>query len=133
MPKNQNTSRTLWQPTITAGAPWTRGPWTIGPPPDGHCRIYSPHESHAIACTYGPDLNGIGTCRLTGPKNAADAALISEAPLLAEIAARLIAWEAKGGQFPDAKTPGAWHLLVALTLAKDAFDRIIETTCKEGK
>jgi hypothetical protein len=39
---------------------------------------------HAIARTYGPDLNGIGVCDLTGPKNAADARLIAAAPELLE-------------------------------------------------
>ena len=119
-------TRATWEPGVTAGAPWTKGPWTTGAPPDGHCRIYAPGETHAIARTYGPNLNGIGICQLTGPQNIADAALISEAPILAEIAARLIAWEAEaGGHIP--KTPGAWHLLVALNLAKNSIDRVIES------
>jgi hypothetical protein len=62
------------------GTPWTPGPWTTGPAPHGHCRIYSEAETHAIARTYGPELNGIGICSLTGPQNAADAALIALAP-----------------------------------------------------
>lgn len=67
------------------GTPWTPGPWTTGPAPHGHCRIYSEAETHAIARTYGPELNGIGICSLTGLQNAADAALIALAPEMAEI------------------------------------------------
>lgn len=58
----------------------TPGPWVIGKKPDAHCRIYAPSETHAIARTYGPDLNGIGVCALTGPLNEADARLIAAAP-----------------------------------------------------
>ena len=65
--------------------PWTPGPWTTGPAPHGHCRIYSAAETHAITRTYGPELNGIGICSLTGPQNAADAALIALAPEMVNI------------------------------------------------
>jgi hypothetical protein len=51
----------------------TPGPWYVGKTIDSDCRIYSPAGTHAIARTYGPDLNGIGVCRLTGPENRADA------------------------------------------------------------
>ena len=65
--------------------PWTQGPWGIGPKPLGHCRIYAPSEVHAIARTYGPTLNNVGVCQLTGPRNYADAALISLAPAMADV------------------------------------------------
>lgn len=71
------------------GTPWTPGPWTTGPAPHGHCRIYSIAETHAIARTYGTELNGIPTCELTGPQNAADAALIAEAPQMAQVCIKL--------------------------------------------
>ncbi len=58
----------------------TPGPWEVGPAPYGDCRIYAPSEVHAIAKTYGPDLNGIGVCALTGPMNKSDARLIAAAP-----------------------------------------------------
>lgn len=62
----------------------TPGPWTVGPKPYYHCRIYASSENHAIARTYGPELNGIGVCSLTGPQNEADARLIAAAPDLLE-------------------------------------------------
>jgi hypothetical protein len=62
----------------------TPGPWEVGPAPHGDCRIYATSEDHAIARTYGPDLNGIGVCALTGPMNRADAFLIAAAPDLLE-------------------------------------------------
>jgi hypothetical protein len=58
----------------------TPGPWEVGNAPYSDCRIYAPSEVHAIAKTYGPDLNGIGVCALTGPMNRADARLIAAAP-----------------------------------------------------
>lgn len=58
----------------------TPGPWRVGKTKEGDCRIYSDSCMHAIARTYGPDLNGIGVCALTGPKNKADARLIAAAP-----------------------------------------------------
>ena len=58
----------------------TPGPWEIGNAPHSDCRIYAPSEDHAIAKTYGPDLNGIGVCALTGPINRADARLIAASP-----------------------------------------------------
>lgn len=60
----------------------TPGPWFTLKKPHGHCRIFAPSEGHAIARTYGPELNGIGVCSLTGPQNEADARLISAAPCL---------------------------------------------------
>ena len=64
----------------------TAGPWHVGVAPHGDCRIYSGSESHAIARTYWPELNGIGVCDLTGPMNRADARLIAAAPdLLASL------------------------------------------------
>ena len=63
----------------------TPGPWHVGFGSGGDCRIYSDAESHAIARTYGPDLNGIGLCELTGPKNRADARLIAAAPEMLEV------------------------------------------------
>lgn len=56
---------------------FTKGPWRVG-----HfekCRIYA-GAGHSIARTYGPELNGIGVCSLTGPMNRADAQLIAAAP-----------------------------------------------------
>jgi hypothetical protein len=64
-------------------------PWTTGPALHGHCRIYSEAETHAIARTYGPEFNGIGICSLTGPQNAADAALIALAPEMANVMLKL--------------------------------------------
>lgn len=60
----------------------TPGPWFTGKKPHGHCRIYAQSEAHAIARTYGPELNGIGVCSLTGPEKEADAKLIAAAPEL---------------------------------------------------
>ena len=118
-----------WRPSITADAPWTQGPWNVGPKPHGHCRIYAAGETHAIARTYGPELNGIGVCELTGPKNHADAIAISELPILLEIAAQLQAFEAAAGDyFP--KGPGAFHLLCAVKLSGGVFDRIISAMGK---
>jgi len=57
----------------------TPGPWRVGRA-GNECRIYSPADEHAIARTYGLNLNGIGVCELTGPKNKADAELIAAAP-----------------------------------------------------
>lgn len=62
----------------------TPGPWRTGKVPHGDCRVYSDSHEHAIARTYGPDLNGIGVCQLTGPTNKADALLIAAAPELLE-------------------------------------------------
>ena len=122
MPKQDDAT---WKPKITAGAPWTKGPWATGPHPHGHCRISAPGEPHAIARTYGPDLNGIGVCELTGPKNAADAALICEAPVLAEVAALVFSWaEQNKHQIP--RGPGEFDLLTAIHLATGAIERIIE-------
>lgn len=116
-----------WKPSITADAPWTPGPWTVGQKPHGHCRIYAARETHAIARTYGTELNGVGVCELTGPKNHADAIAISELPVLLEIAARLQAFEAAvGDNFPQCA--GAYNLLVAVKLSDGVFDRIILAT-----
>ena len=116
-----------WTPTITKGAPWTPGPWKLGQAPHGHRRIYASQETHAIARTYGQELNGIGVCELTGPKNQADAVAISELPVLLEIAARLQAFmAARGNELPRGK--GEFDLLVAVKLSGDVFDRIIEAT-----
>ena len=60
----------------------TPGPWKVDSAPHGDRRIYAPSEVHAIAITYGPDLNGIGICALTGPMNKLDARLIAAAPEL---------------------------------------------------
>ena len=61
----------------------TPGPWRVGVTEDSDCRIYADaYPDHAIARTYGQDLNGIGICQLTGPKNKADARLIAAAPEL---------------------------------------------------
>ena len=68
----------------------TPGPWCVGQYPDAHCRIYAPKETHAIARTYGPELNGIGVCRLTGQQNAADAVLIAAAPELLDVLRAII-------------------------------------------
>ena len=81
-----NTQQTTLEIT---GTPWTPGPWHVGPSPTGNCRIYSKSETHAIARTYGPDLNSIPTCELTGPNNAADAALIALAPEMANVCIKL--------------------------------------------
>ena len=66
----------------------TEGPWRVGVTEDSACRIYADeYPDHAIARTYGQDLNGIGICQLTGPQNRADARLIAAAPeLLAALA-----------------------------------------------
>ena len=62
----------------------TPGPWYVGR--QGNlCRIYAEGEPHAIARTYGPGLNGIGVCELTGPRSVADARLIAAAPELLEV------------------------------------------------
>lgn len=74
---------------LTAAAPWTKGPWITGPAPHGHCRIYSADETHAIARTYSPVLNGIAVCQLTDHQHAANARLISLAPEIAEAIAAL--------------------------------------------
>ena len=68
----------------------TAGPWHVGVAPHGDCRIYSGSESHAIARTYGPELNGIGVCDLTGPMNRADARLIAAAPDLLALLIELV-------------------------------------------
>ena len=60
----------------------TPGPWSVGRFTGSDCRIYADPDQHAIARTYGPDLNGIGVCELTGPKNKADARLIAAAPTM---------------------------------------------------
>ena len=60
----------------------TKGPWHVG---NGcRCRIYSPDDGHAIARTYGEELNGIGVCELTGGENEADARLIAQSPAMLE-------------------------------------------------
>ena len=93
--------------------------------PHGHCRIYAASETHAIARTYGPELNGIGVCELTGPENHADAIVISKLPILLEIAAQLQAFEAaSGGSYPECR--GAFNLLVAVKLSGSVYDEIIE-------
>lgn len=68
----------------TKNAPWTPGPWETGPQPNGVCRIYAPSEVHAICRTYGPDVNGVATCALGSPRDAANAKLIALSPMLAE-------------------------------------------------
>ena len=74
---------------------YTPGPWRVGQTNHGGCRIYSDSHEHAIARTYGHDLNGIGVCSLTGPENKADALLIAAAPeLLAAL--ELMMFDAQG-------------------------------------
>lgn len=75
---------------LSEGQNYTPGPWYVGFPPYGNCRIYSRAENHAIAKTYGPGLNEIGVGELTGPKNAADAVLISAAPELLQALIRMV-------------------------------------------
>lgn len=70
----------------------TPGPWAVGPAPHADCRIYATSETHAIARTYGPELNDIGVCALTGPQNKADARLIAAAPELLEALVELRDW-----------------------------------------
>ena len=59
----------------------TPGPWRVGR--GSKNRIYAPYhvqpDGHAIARTYGSELNGIGVADLTGPVNIADAAYIAAA------------------------------------------------------
>lgn len=59
----------------------TPGPWRVGR--GSKSRIYAPYhvqpDGHAIARTYGSELNGIGVADLTGPVNIADAAYIAAA------------------------------------------------------
>lgn len=83
--KRKITTADLDKPFGALRLPWSVGPWTTGAGPSGHCRIYSPSETHAIARTYGNELNGIGVCELTGPKNHGDAVLISQAPAMAVV------------------------------------------------
>lgn len=77
-----NGSAILGRPGKQSIAEHTPGPWHTGQSTGSDCRIYAPTENHAIARTYGPELNGIGVCALTGPKNKADARLIAAAPEL---------------------------------------------------
>lgn len=112
------------------GTPWTPGPWTTGPAPHGHCRIYSEAETHAIARTYGPELNGIGICSLTGPQNAADAALIALAPEMVEILLKLKA--ALTLDQEDAESCKAMTALItdAMCEASELIDRLVAATAK---
>ena len=59
----------------------TPGPWRVGR--GSKSRVYAPYhvqpDGHAIARTYGSELNGIGVADLTGPVNIADAAYIAAA------------------------------------------------------
>lgn len=112
------------------GTPWTPGPWTTGPAPHGHCRIYSEAETHAIARTYGPELNGIGICSLTGPQNAADAALIALAPEMANVMLKL-----KAALTLDQEHPESCQMLTALLTdamceATELIDRLVVATAK---
>lgn len=112
------------------GTPWTPGPWTTGPAPHGHCRIYSEAETHAIARTYGPELNGIGICSLTGPQNAADAALIALAPEMANVLLKL-----KAALTLDQEHTESCQMLTALITdamceAAELIDRLAEATTK---
>lgn len=112
------------------GTPWTPGPWTTGPAPHGHCRIYSEAETHAIARTYGPELNGIGICSLTGPQNAADAALIALAPEMVEILLKL-----KAALTLDQESSENCQAITALITdamceASELIDRLVATTAK---
>lgn len=110
------------------GTPWTPGPWTTGPAPHGHCRIYSEAETHAIARTYGPELNGIGICSLTGPQNAADAALIALAPEMANVMLKL-----KAALTLDQEHTESYQMLTALLTdamceATELLDRLAAAT-----
>lgn len=112
------------------GTPWTPGPWTTGPAPHGHCRIYSEAETHAIARTYGPELNGIGICSLTGPQNAADAALIALAPEMANVMLKL-----KAALTLDQEHTESCQMLTALLTdamceATELIDRLVAATAK---
>ena len=69
----------------------TPGPWHVGGTEHSKCRIYSHEESHAIARTYGPYLDGVPVAELTGPKNVADARLIASAPDLLKALKGLVA------------------------------------------
>ena len=90
----------------------TPGPWSTGHGKAGQCRIYADSEMHAIARTYGPDLNGIGLCELTGPKNIADARLIAAAPDL------LDALQSFPGFTDDAAIGDAWLEKMRAAIAK---------------
>ncbi len=52
----------------------TPGDWSTN-----GCRIYAASEGHAVARTYGPEVNGIGVAGLTGSQNRADAEFIAHA------------------------------------------------------
>lgn len=97
----------------------TPGPWSIGKPPHGHCRIYAPGNNHAIARTYGPDLNGIGVCALTGPTNAADALLIAQAPAMFEVVLDIIsmALAIESGECSQVDQDPFWPHIVAGAMA----------------
>jgi hypothetical protein len=112
------------------GTPWTPGPWTTGPAPHGHCRIYSEAETHAIARTYGPELNGIGICSLTGPQNAADAALIALAPEMVNVMLKL-----KAALTLDQENAESCNAITALITdamceASELIDRLVAATAK---
>lgn len=86
------------------------------------CRIYAPTENHAIARTYGPELNGIGVCSLTGPKNKADARLIAAAPEL------LAALELLMGALDNSRIPeGGWDKVFDAARAAIAKSRAPHT------
>lgn len=68
---------------------WSKGPWSLGAKNHGHCRIYSPDETHAIARTYGKQLNGITCCSKTTPQNAIAARMIAAAPDMTQVIALL--------------------------------------------
>ena len=84
----------------------TPGPWRTGPSPTADCRIYadSSDANHAIAKTYGPDLNGIGVCDLTGPRNRADAKLIAAAPEMLDMMYLALQFIEESMLCPDART-----------------------------
>lgn len=84
----------------------TPGPWRIGPSPTADCRIYADNSgaNHAIARTYGLEMNGPGVCELTRPMNRADAKLIAAAPEMLDMMYLALQFIEESMLCPDART-----------------------------
>lgn len=129
--KKQKQRKGAMPTELTKGAPWTPGPWRTGPTPHGHCRIYADSEVHAVARTYGEELNSIGICELTGPRNAADAVVISLAPEMLEVVLHIAFSDEIRATGKDDHSAD-WHLLVARTRANDIFDFLASNPVTNG-
>ena len=105
---------------------WSKGPWSLGAKKHGHCRIYSLDETHAIARTYGEQLNGITCCSKTTPQNAIAARMIAAAPDMTQVIALL----SLGGYY--ARNRGATqflrHHMQAWHMACEVITQIISPT-----